>query len=334
MKLEEIGFYTLSDERAKNLSAKSPMMRTEMLLTPRCNFKCPYCRGHKAMSRDCSKDISFDLAVNTLNYWITDGLRNVRFSGGEPTLYPKLVDLVRICKKGNVQRIAISSNGSSTFDLYEKLIEEGVNDFSISLDSCCSSFGNAMTGVEGNQWEKVIENIPKIAKLTYVTVGVVLTENNVHQTKDIIEFAHNLGVADIRIISAAQYNQLIKGLEGLDSKILDSHPILKYRINNLNHGRNVRGIQEGDCHKCHLVKDDSVVAGNDKKLWHFPCVIAMREGCEPIGEVGPNMRQERLEWFKKHDSYKDPICRKNCLDVCVDYCNKCESYKKENKKTK
>lgn len=326
MELEKIGFYTLSDERAKNLSATSPMSRCEILLTSRCNFKCPYCRGYKSISRDCSKDIDFNKTVETLNIWIADGLRNIRFSGGEPTLYNRLGDLVKICKKGNVQRIAVSSNGSASFDIYERLMEDGVNDFSISLDSCCSSFGNAMTGVGGNNWEKVIENIPKIAKMTYVTVGVVLTEQNVHQTKDIIEFAHNLGVADIRIISAAQYNQLIKGLEGLDTKILDSHPILKYRINNLNNGRNVRGIQESDCHKCYLVKDDSVVAGNDRELWHFPCVIAMREGCEPIGKVGPNMRQERLDWFEKHNSFKDPICKKNCLDVCIAHCNKCENY--------
>jgi molybdenum cofactor biosynthesis enzyme MoaA len=324
VKLEEIGFYTLEDCRAKSISATSPMWRCEMLLTPHCNFKCPYCRGHQSISRDCSEPIPFIKAATTCQTWIAGGLKNIRFSGGEPTLYPRLTDLVRICRHGGVKRIAISSNGSASFDLYERLVEEGVNDFSISLDSCCSSFGNAMTGVEGNQWEKVVENIPKIAKLTYVTVGVVLTEQNVHQTREIIEFAHSLGVADIRIISAAQYNRLIKGLSSLDEKILEAHPILKYRINNLNHGRNVRGIQENDCHKCYLVKDDSVVAGN----WHFPCVIAMREGCEPIGEVGENMRQERLAWFERHNSFEDPICRKNCLDVCIDFNNRCHEHEK------
>jgi molybdenum cofactor biosynthesis enzyme MoaA len=221
MKLEEIGFYTLSDGRAKNVSASSPMMRCEMLLTPRCNFKCPYCRGYKTISEDCSKDLGLDIAKSVLDIWIGEGLQNIRFSGGEPTLYHGLNDLVSICKKGNVKRIAISSHGSADLSLYRELIKNGVNDFSISLDSCCSSFGNAMTGVGGNYWEKVVANIKEISKLTYVTVGVVLTEENVHQTKDIIEFAHGLGVADIRIISAAQYNHLIKGLEGLNKDILN-----------------------------------------------------------------------------------------------------------------
>ena len=57
---------------------------------------------------------------------------------------------------------------------------------------------------------------------------------------------------------------------------------------------------------------------------HYPCVIKMREGCEPIGEIGGGMRKDRLDYYKLHDCYKDPICQKNCLDVCVDYNNKFE----------
>ena len=34
------------------------------------------------------------------------------------------------------------------------------------------------------------------------------------------------------------------------------------------------------------------------------------------------MRQERYEWFKKHNSFESDICRKNCLDVCVHYSNR------------
>jgi hypothetical protein len=60
------------------------------------------------------------------------------------------------------------------------------------------------------------------------------------------------------------------------------------------------------------------VLGDD----HYPCIIYLREGGRPIGKVGPNMRQERSAWCDRHDAHKDPICSKNCLDVCVDYNNK------------
>jgi hypothetical protein len=63
--------------------------------------------------------------------------------------------------------------------------------------------------------------------------------------------------------------------------------------------------------------------------FHFPCIIYLREGGNPIGKVGPNMRQERKVWAENHDCHKDPICNRMCLDVCVDYCNKIKEYDRE-----
>jgi len=326
MKLEEIGFYTLNDDRARNVSGFSPMQRCEMLVTGACNFSCPYCRGFENInSPEPAGEINLNIAQEGLGYWIEDGLKNIRFSGGEPTLYDDLPKLVGQCKEGGVQRIAISSNGSRPFEMYEILMDEGVNDFSISLDACCASFGDKMAGIKG-KFDIVSDNIRKIAERTYVTVGVVLTEDNVNDLVDIVTYAHNLGVADIRIISAAQFNAVLAESVKIPKYILDAHPILKYRVEHIKNGINVRGIQEHDCNRCHLVKDDSVIVGNKNKAWHFPCVIAMREGCEPIGEVGSNMRSERIEWFNTHDSYKNGICRNNCLDVCIDYNNRVEDF--------
>jgi len=325
MKLEDIGFYTLEDNRAIGLSEQSPMWRCELLLGGRCNFSCPYCRGFKNFSEKCG-DISQKAAINTLDIWIEDGLRNVRFSGGEPTLYPYLPELVERCKQGNVARIAVSTNGSADEELYLRLIDCGVNDFSVSLDACCSSYADKMAGVSG-YFEKVTNNIKKMSELTYVTVGVVLNEANMGETAKIVEFADQLGVSDIRLISSAQFNKFLDN-SNISQSILDRHPILKYRIQNSMNGRHVRGITEKDCHRCYMVIDDSVVAGNGDEAWHFPCVINMREGGKAIGRVNKNMRKERIEWFKNNNSYENPICRSNCLDVCVEHMNKCEKLNK------
>jgi len=315
MKLEEIGFYTLSDERANNTNGYSTSLkRCELILTGLCNFKCPYCRGSRT-----DEDLPLSKAFEILDLWISEGLENVRFSGGEPTMYKHLPTLVEYCKMNKVKRIAVSTNGSASMKYYKKLIDLGVNDFSISLDACCSTFGDKMAGIEG-AWERVIDNIKKISKLTYVTVGVVFTKETLQELPKTIEFASNLGVADIRIISSAQDNINFKEFNKIDKKIINKHPILRYRINNFKKQRNVRGITRKDSRRCHLVKDDMAIEGNK----HYPCIIHLRETKKPIGSVGKNMRKERLEWFKKHDCHKDPVCKKNCLDVCVDYNNKAE----------
>ena len=321
MNLENIGFYTLSNKRAKNSSHESQMKRCEMIITEYCNFNCPYCRGLKdeIYGKRIKKQLSIEEIKRNIDLWCKDmPLENIRFSGGEPTLHPNILEAIQYSKFKGIKRIAISTNGSNKLGKYKQLINAGANDFSISLDACCAEDGDKMAGHKAGSWDIVVKNIEAISKLSYVTVGVVFTPENVDKCIETIRFAHLLGVADIRIISSAQWNKPIPRLKEIEKEIVDNHPILKYRINHFISGRNVRGIKKTDCKKCPLVLDDTVIAGD----YFFPCVIYMREQGKAIGRAGYTMRKQQKEWFDNHNTYNDKICRKNCLDVCVDYNNK------------
>lgn len=322
MRLEQIGFYTLSDYRASQTSLSSPWWRCELLLTDKCNFKCPYCRGLK---EHLGGNLDLNTALKIIDGLINDGLKNIRFSGGEPTLYPNLRTLIKHCKN-RIERIAISTNGSADLKFYKYLIDDGVNDFSISLDSCCSSVGEKMNGgFKG--WERTIENIIQLSKITYVTVGVVFTKENIKQAIKCVLFASRLGVSDIRVITSAQYNKGLKKLEKLHTEVTQPFPILRYRINNMKNGRNVRGISDNDTNKCWLVLDDIAIVGG----YHFPCIIYLREQGNPIGVVSKEMRIDRLNWLNHHNTHLDKICKENCLDVCIDYNNLVAKFKSQPK---
>ncbi|MCP3681290.1 MAG: radical SAM protein [bacterium] len=331
MRLEDIGFYTLSDSRAANASATSPLYRNEMIITSRCNFSCPYCRGTEINGK--KGDMPLSEIKSSIDIWASQDIKNVRYSGGEPTIHQQITDIIKYTKKTckKIEHIAMSTNGSSDLELYKELIDLGVNDYSISLDACCSSVGDMMAGGISGSWDVVVSNIIELSKLTYVTVGMVFDRQNAHEIQEAILFASSLGVSDIRIISAAQWDNfaILENLN-INKDILDKHPILKYRINNFRTGRNVRGIKPWDSHKCGLMIDDTVIKGKR----HYPCVIKMREGCSPIGVVSEHMRQDRAAYLESLDTYADPICQQNCLDVCVDYNNKYEQIntKKEYKK--
>jgi len=319
MKLESIGFYTLSDDRCKNGSHKSPLWRTEILLGDKCNFKCPYCRtANNLYNRQLTKDKLFFILGNLFDIKI----KNIRFSGGEPTLYKYLPEAIAFCYWQNIKRIAISTNGSADLDYYKKLIDYGVNDFSISLDACCGSTAKIMSGGI-DMFNKIIHNIAELSKLTYVTVGIVFDENNINQIQETIKFTHNLGVSDIRIIPSAQYNKCAI-FNNFNFEFIDKYPILKYRINNFKAGNNIRGLSERDNSKCPLVLDDIAIAGN----YHYPCIIYLREQGGPIGNLNiiENIRSDRLNWYMKHNCHEDKICRNNCLDVCKEYNNRWKEF--------
>lgn len=261
--------------------------------------------------------MSFVEALRIIKSWASAGLQNIRFSGGEPTLWKNLVTLVKIVKHLGIKRCALSTNGSRDLSLYKELYKAGIDDFSISLDSCCAATGNKMAG-DIPVFDTVVNNIKELSKITYVTVGVVLTEDNQHELNDIISFASSLGVADIRIIPAAQVRK-----EHKDLKIganLEKYPILKYRTENFLNGLSVRGIKDTDNHLCPLVIDDMAVM-NGK---HYPCIIYMREHGKEIGNFTTieEVKAERLFWARTHNCFEDIICKNNCLDVCVAYNNR------------
>jgi hypothetical protein len=63
--------------------------------------------------------------------------------------------------------------------------------------------------------------------------------------------------------------------------------------------------------------------------YHYPCIIYLREGGRAIGKItDATIRADREAWFQAHNTHTDPICSKNCLDVCVDYNNRFEEARK------
>jgi MoaA/NifB/PqqE/SkfB family radical SAM enzyme len=262
--------------------------------------------------------MGFDFAKRIVEEFNSANLKNIRFSGGEPTLYPGLNELVKL---STAERKAISTNGSADFKVYEQLISDGINDFSISLDACCASTADTMSGTTG-QYKTVCDNIRRISKLTYCTVGVVLTPQNLNEIEGIVKVATGLGVSDIRIIPSAQWSKTLPDLLGSlyrTNFVGNTYPILRYRLNNIRQGIPVRGLSPTDNYHCPLVLDDMAIKGN----FHYPCIIYLREGGYPVGDFHhlDGVRKSRYKWFQQHDCFKDPICRNSCLDVCRSHNN-------------
>jgi MoaA/NifB/PqqE/SkfB family radical SAM enzyme len=174
-------------------------------------------------------------------------------------------------------------------------------------------------GIPG-AWERVVETIRYLSARVYVSVGLVATPDNLAEVCDTVLLADSLRVTDIRVIPAAQYGAALH--LDLPPSVLVRHPILAYRAGRFAAGEPVRGIPVGGCSTCSLVLDDMAVMGGN----HYPCIIYMRERGAPIGRVGPNMMQERAAWSAAHDCARDPICKANCLDVCVQYNERAAHY--------
>ena len=317
MILDNIGIHTINTERACRIANNNPYTlweRGEILITDRCNYKCIYCKGVKNKFRG---ELSFCEVKTIVDLFEKGGIKTTRLTGGEPTVYPHLLEVVRYIKtKHCIEKIGISTNGSAPLSYYLTLIQNGVNEIGISLDADNVKMENIMAGTK-TPFKRVINNIKELAKLIYLTAGVVLNKKNIENKEKIIEYIISLGVKDMYIVPDTSFK------EPFVIDINTELPILNYRINNLKNEKRIRGLTDTDSKTCHLVKDDITIC----KSYHFPCIVYLREGGKPIGTVSDyqTMRTERYSWSNNTDTHKDSICLNNCRDFCVDYNNQVDN---------
>jgi cyclic pyranopterin phosphate synthase len=107
-------------------------------VTDRCNFRCVYCmptQGLAWLSRD--RLLGDDEIVEVVDAAVSiHGIRRIKLTGGEPTVRPGVVDLVRKLRRiPGVQELSMTSNGALLEHLAAPLKDAGLDRITLSLDS-------------------------------------------------------------------------------------------------------------------------------------------------------------------------------------------------------
>ena len=169
-------------------------------LTNRCNMNCPICFAN-ANHQGYVYEPSFEEVHQMLQV-----LRNeepikctaVQFAGGEPTIYPRFVDVVRDAKSMKFAQVQVATNGIEFAKSYEFLKESklaGLNTIYLQFDGLdddiyMRSRGRKMVDVKN----KVIQNCRRlkeegIGSPSIVLVPVIVMGLNNDKIGDIIKFA-------------------------------------------------------------------------------------------------------------------------------------------------
>lgn len=106
-------------------------------VTDRCNFRCLYCMPAEGLPWLPKAEIlSYEEIAEIVRQLAPLGLRRVRITGGEPTIRPNLVQLVRLLRAvPEIQDIALSTNGARLPELAQPLRDAGLDRINMSADS-------------------------------------------------------------------------------------------------------------------------------------------------------------------------------------------------------
>ena len=162
-------------------------------LTNRCNLTCPVCFAN-ANAAGYIYEPDFETIRKMLQALRDERpapCRIVQFSGGEPTIYPRFLDVLRMAKQMGFSHLQAATNGLKFTDLEfaEQAKEAGLHTLYLQFDGVCDDIYRRTRGQD--LWEKklkCIENVRK-AGLKIVFVPTIVKSLNEHQIGDIIRLA-------------------------------------------------------------------------------------------------------------------------------------------------
>jgi MoaA/NifB/PqqE/SkfB family radical SAM enzyme len=175
------------------------MKQLSMHVTDLCNEKCGFCVVGSPLAKTDSvryKDLITFLIDNA-----GQGFESLNLHGGEPTILPRLFELLELAQTFGYPRVEIQTNARRLRDpaFVERLAGLGVRLFVISLHGADSHIQDCLTQTPGG-FAETIEGIKNAKKAGIsVRINTVITRMNMGQLGNICRLCVELGVDHINI---------------------------------------------------------------------------------------------------------------------------------------
>ncbi len=159
-------------------------------LTEHCNFRCRYCSplgGTPRFTRpEHAQPAEWDRLLTVFHAL---GIRHMRFTGGEPLLYPGLGERIAHARALGVERISVSTNGYLLERRAPALAEAGLARLNVSLDSLDAARFAAIT--RGGDLERVLRGLALARTvIPRIKLNVVLLRgDNLSEVPALVAFA-------------------------------------------------------------------------------------------------------------------------------------------------
>lgn len=96
-------------------------VRIEWNMGKRCNFDCSYCGNYLHDNKSPHLPLeTFEYAIKTIKEFYSDKKIRISLTGGEPFVHPRILDILALFTKYNVDEVSIISNGSLPAEKYIK----------------------------------------------------------------------------------------------------------------------------------------------------------------------------------------------------------------------
>lgn len=161
----------------------------------KCNNNCSWCYAQKAIK----EDMDFENAKICIQNLKKLGVRNIVLIGGEPTIYPYIIEMIKNIHDSNI-KVSIVSNGRkfSNKNFAKQCIEAGVSGIDISLKALTPQ--EYVENTRSNGFEECINGYKNLMELGFhPTISYVICNYDVAEIKRLRTLLENRRLDDITI---------------------------------------------------------------------------------------------------------------------------------------
>ncbi len=177
-----------------------PLRQIYFYLTEGCNLACRHCWiAPKYQTGDHTyPSLDIDLFRSILDQAKPLGLSNVKLTGGEPLLHPKIREILKIIKDYEI-RLTVETNGVlCTYELAKLMFECKEPFVSVSLDGIDPDTHEWVRGVKGC-FESALEGIRNLVSVGFrPQIIMTIMEHNKDQMEAVVRLAESIGAGSVK----------------------------------------------------------------------------------------------------------------------------------------
>eukprot|EP00007_Cunea_sp_BSH-02190019_P007815 CAMPEP_0174242374 /NCGR_PEP_ID=MMETSP0417-20130205/27659_1 /TAXON_ID=242541 /ORGANISM="Mayorella sp, Strain BSH-02190019" /LENGTH=388 /DNA_ID=CAMNT_0015321757 /DNA_START=384 /DNA_END=1547 /DNA_ORIENTATION=- len=193
-------------------------------LTERCNLRCTYCMPEEGVPlQPTDALLTVDEILRLVRVFASRGVTKLRFTGGEPTLHPELGRLVHESRAAGLAEVGITTNAIALRRKLPALLDGGLNNLNISLDTLREDRYTRITRRLGLQ--RVLETIDLALELGAPRLKlncVVMRDFNLDEVTDFVAYTRQRAV-DVRFIEYMPFD----GNQWNDSRMVSMKEMLE-----------------------------------------------------------------------------------------------------------
>lgn len=197
----------MDKKRQKQRELSSSVKKHWVRLTRLCNNRCIFCLDKEPQNGTV---IPFIQIKNRFSEGLKSGATQVILSGGEATLHPKFLEIVRLAKKMGYQRVQVITNGRmfSYENFLEEAVRVGVDEMTFSIHGHTAKLHDAQTGIKGS-FDQVLRGLKNALAVPGLIVNqdIVINKMNVGQLKEIMDFFIDLGVREFDLLQIIPFGR-------------------------------------------------------------------------------------------------------------------------------